>query len=275
MGQVPHISCIIGVISNLLLIIAFIKDPLKCFKNSGTYLVENLAVTDVLVSLFSPLDDCCMIPKNSLWERLKEFVRISCTNVSILTIASISLDRFFMIIYPLKHRVLMRKKIIVMWVACIWLLCSAYPIKVFVLSLTSYVDSHIWFFSEILPILFSSVMCGLTYHKLKKQSENLALENIPNRQQQARLIKEKQFLKTIIIVACIQFVCIVPTSIVTYYPELIEKTIDDGRVVWILKEIFHGLFHLNFSVNPLVYVLRLPNYRRTFYLVYCCKATRH
>ena len=274
MDQLPHISCFLGAAAHVFLIAAFIKDPLKCFKNSGTYLVENLAVTDFFVNLLSPLDYCCLIPRHPPWLRLRDFVLTSGTNVSILTIALISLDRFFMVVYPLKYRVLMRKKIIVMWLACIWLLCSAYPAKVFLITGESDNDKHIFTLGETFPILFSSVMCVLTYHKLKKQSENLALENIPKRQQQARLMKEKQFLKTIIIIACIQFFCIVPTSIVSYYP-VFKIFIDDDLAVLILSEIFHGLFHLNFAVNPLVYVLRLPNYRRTFYLLYCCQAKRH
>lgn len=41
------IFCIIGAVSNVLLLVAFIAGPLKCFRNSGTYLchsrVDNIA----------------------------------------------------------------------------------------------------------------------------------------------------------------------------------------------------------------------------------------
>ena len=47
--SVPSIVvCILGVVSNALLLVAFIKDHLKCFRNSGTYLVMNLSVSDCL-----------------------------------------------------------------------------------------------------------------------------------------------------------------------------------------------------------------------------------
>ncbi len=39
---------------NVLLLVAFLKDPLKCFRNSGTHLVMNLAVSDCLTCLFAP-----------------------------------------------------------------------------------------------------------------------------------------------------------------------------------------------------------------------------
>ena len=46
---------VLGVVSNALLLVAFIKDPLKCFRNSATYLVMNLAVSDSLLCLIAPL----------------------------------------------------------------------------------------------------------------------------------------------------------------------------------------------------------------------------
>jgi hypothetical protein len=57
-----------------------------------------------------------------------------------------------------------------------------------------------------------------TYYKLKKQSRNIALQNSNEcRAQGMRILKEKRFLKTIIIIACIAFVCIVPSVIFFAY----------------------------------------------------------
>ncbi len=45
---------VLGVALNVLLLVAFLKDPLKCFRNSGTYHVMNLAVFHCLTCLFAP-----------------------------------------------------------------------------------------------------------------------------------------------------------------------------------------------------------------------------
>ena len=264
----PYCVCIFGAIIHVFLIIAFIKDPIKCFKNSGTYLVVNLAASDFLVCLITPTK--CCIPKNWHWQWPRHLVVFSSMNVSILTIASISLDRFFLIVYPFKHRGLTRGKKIFVWLACIWLIGSAYPAKNFVFSVKTDVDTYIRILTQILPVLFASVVYGLTYYALKKQSQNLALENILNRQQQARIMREKQFLKTIIIVACIQVVCVVPSTIF-FHMNVFQKLFSDGLTVEVLNEVSSGIFHINFAVNPLVYVVRLPNYKKTFSLLYCCK----
>ena len=265
----PATVCAFGVISHLFLIVAFIKDPLKCFKNSGTYLVANLAVSDFLVSLIAPTQ--FFIPTN--WFTAREHIVDTGIIISIYTIASISLDCFLMVVYPLKHRVLMKKRTIVVWLACIWLVSCLLPMKTLVFSLQRDTNAYITHFLEVAPILLSTTMYALTLHKLKKQSNNLALENISDRQQHARILKQKQFLRTIIIIACIAVVCIVPSTIYHHY-NMFQNLFTDSQGAQVLSGISFGIFFVNFAINPLVYVLRLPNYRRTFYFLYSCKTRR-
>jgi hypothetical protein len=260
------VVCIFGVISQVLLIIALIKDPLKCFKNSGTYLVGNLAVSDFLTCLLSPF--VFYVPKN--W--VLQFAVWSSVGVSNVTLASISLDRFLLVVYPLKHRVLMERKVVIVWLACIWLISSVFPMRAFLLSIRNDMDPVVMSFVEGTLIIFASVMYGFTYYTLKKQSKNFALQNVSNRQQQARVMKEKRFLRTIILLACIAVICVVPPSIFYQYAAL-QNLLTDDVAAPILFGILSCLFFVNYAVNPLVYVLRLPNYRKTFYLVYCCKTT--
>ncbi len=159
----PNAVCIFGVISHVLLLIAFIKDPLKCFKNSGTYLVANLAVSDLLTCLIGPFSYC--IPTETYWFLQPVFVTIT---ASILTIASISLDRFLMVVYPMKHRVFMNGKVIIVWSACIWLICFISSMKTFLLSTSNDTEQIINLLAGVPAITFAGVMYGFTYYKLKK-----------------------------------------------------------------------------------------------------------
>ena len=156
------------------------------------------------------------------------------------------------------------------WSVCIWLFGFIVQFTTFLFSpkeITALITVTI--FVELV-IVIAGIIYGITYYKLKKQSNNLALENVSNQQRQARNTKEKRFLKTIIIIACIEFACVVPTSIF-YHLAVLEKLFVNGMVARIVNGISTGLYYLNFAVNPLVYVLRLPNYRKTFYILYCCK----
>ena len=262
----PHAICIFGVISNVLLITAYIKDPLKCFGNSGTYLMKNLAVSDLLTCFIASFSS--FVPKKWFW--LLQLIWIPTTTASVLTIASISFERFFMVVYPMKHRVLTKGKAMTAWTVCIWLFGFIVQLKTFLFFLKDITaTTALTIFVEVV-IVIAGIIYVITYYKLKKKSNNLALENVSNQQRQTRNTKEKRFLKTIIIIACIEFACVVPTSIF-YHLAVLEKLFGKGMVAQIVNSISTGVYYVNFAVNPLVYVLRLPNYRKTFYLLYCCK----
>ena len=117
--SVPSIVIsILGVVSNGLLLVAFIKDPLKCFRNSGTYLVMNLSVSDCLTCLLCLVLN---IIRRIFSHSIFGFFLNLMVCVSFVSIASISIDRFWMVSSPIRHRILMKGKFIVLWIAAIWI----------------------------------------------------------------------------------------------------------------------------------------------------------
>ncbi len=115
-------NCILGVVSNGLLLLAFFKDPLKCFRNSTTHFVTNLSISDCLTCLFALLTANEMIAEN---RKIILFLIESFAGVSLVSLTSISIDRFLMVAYPIKHRILMKGKVIVLCLAVIWIFgCS-------------------------------------------------------------------------------------------------------------------------------------------------------
>ena len=97
--------------------------------------------------------------------------------MSFVSIASISIDRFWMVSYPIRHRILMKGKIIVLWIAAIWIVNILISFFL-IISDVRYTNERrgVCAYSLIVVIL-SSVMYSSTYYKLKKQSRNMTLEN--------------------------------------------------------------------------------------------------
>ena len=137
MSLLPSSICIFGVISHLFLFIAFIKDPLKCFKNSGTYLVANLAVSDFLICFLAPFLHHFTDQWQWYWIYMQLVIQVT-TTVSLYTIASISLDRFLTVVYPLKHCVFMKGKVIVSLMVGIWIICGAFLVTVSSIHMQNY-----------------------------------------------------------------------------------------------------------------------------------------
>jgi hypothetical protein len=117
----------------------------------------------------------------------------------------------------------------------------------------------------------AGLLYALTCVSLRKQARNLALHNPEsgsNRTQGIRQLREKLFLNTILLVACIEIIGIVPCSIL--YEVLTAKGIYFQRplpldILWCF---LLTLYYTTFAINPLLYFLRLPNYRKTFLVLY-------
>ena len=262
--------CLFGEVSNILLLVAFTKDPLKCFRNSGTYLVMNLSVSDCLICLVAPL---YYATKNEMLKTVSnsiiEFLAFWFGAASFLSITSISIDRFFIVVYPIKHRILMKGKVMILWLSAIWIVSCVVAALSLIHVHTNLINGrNITQIVSVIVIILSSVMYSSTYYQLKKQSRNIALQNpSDSRAQEIRILKERRFLKTIILVACIAFSCVVPYMIFYLSYGLLNLP-KDNLTSEIIGTASLVILFINFAVNPSIYILRLPNYRKTFYLLY-------
>ena len=265
--------CFAGVISHLLLLNAFVKDPLKCFRNFGTYLVTNLAVSDFMVCLISPFTTVVFMTR---YHPFLEFFRFTFHLGSVITLTLIAIERFVIIAYPFKHRLFMNGKVVSACLVCIWLLSCIHPAKELIFGFHDHDYIILTYFAATLVIL-ATVIYSFTYIKLKKQSHNIDLQlgaTPASHAHTTRILKQKRFLRTIILIAFIYVICSMPGIIFSQamlYSPYLRLSGDNYKVIIVLLLV---LYQVNFAINPLIYFLRLPKYRRTFYLIYCRKEMR-
>lgn len=258
--------CLCGVIFHILLLLAFVKDPLKCFRNSPTYLVANFAVSHFMICLFGPFVVTYVHwSLNILWN--------VATVASIITIASIAADRYLMVAFPFKHSLMSGKKII-MWITFIWILCSSSSLNIFQDPKSKVLVIHsINLYIGVIVMFGAGVLYILTSLSLRKQARNLALHNTAaesnaNSTQRVRQLRDKRFLNTIVVVACMEVIGIAPCLIL--YKLLVAKGIYFQRslAIDILWRFVYTLYYFTHAINPCIYVLRFPNYCKTFFALY-------
>ena len=257
-----------GVILHSLLLFAFVKDPLKCFKNFRMSFVINLEVSDFLVCFVTSLVP--FVNDDRMLFLIFQFLGESSSNVTYLTITSISIDRALMVIFPMKHRVWVTRKVIIVWLSGTWLVSLFFATRRFVFKTEQSYESAVYHGLVVALCLLSSIAYARVYIALKKQSRNMAERNDTqeDRAQKLRLLKEKKFLKTIILIACITFVSFVPIWPLKYV--IRHKVLSaDSFALAIPQAICHMFFYFNYAVNPLIYVLRFPNYRKSCEILYC------
>ena len=85
-----------------------------------------------------------------------------------------------------------------------------------------------------------------------------------------RLRNQNRFLTTVLIVNIILMFGIIPSVIGSHLKDMLgEGTLSTSvAVLFYTADIF---FFINMASNPFLYIWRLPKYRKTFFVMYCCK----
>ena len=260
-----YLECLCGVILQMMLLIAFLKDPLKCFRNSGVYLVANLSIADLAVCL-GRLLTIVLDPENPIMEFLDHSTMLA----SSLALLSIAIERYAVVSHPIRYRLFIGNKKMILWVVLIWLLSFTESIKQVITNEETSHDNLVRYCFYLFSIMGTFVFYAATFHNLRKQSRSLSqLQNnescMEYRTQKAHILKEKRFLTTIIIVGCIQVVTILPNTIYLHVV-LLENRSEEREIIDV---ILFAIWVVNFVINPVLYVWRLPNYRKTFSIIYC------
>ena len=256
-----YLVCIIGAISQVILLVCLIIDPLKCFRNSATYLVANLAVSDLAVVVQMVFG---LFGSSNFWVRSLSYTSFF---ASILTIFSISADRYMMVAHPFKHRLVMNGKKAAFWIMFLWMASISCPLY---LRLTDNLSMLRNFKYAILAvvIVLTVIMYTLTCLSLKRQAKSVGNKD-DRHGHKFRVASEERFLRTVIIIAVIAVVSLTPTTIYGQMHDNRHGIHADN--IWrnVVSCILMTLLCLNFSINPIIYFLRLKNYRKTFFLVFC------
>ena len=274
MNVIECLIIMIAFIGNIFVVIAHLKDPLKCFQTSSAQFILNIAVVDLIAttSIAIILLHKFLNDKNNPDEQRLLFFPIS---LSFPSFFILSVERFCSVAFPLWHRTKVSIHSCRKCLLGLWLFHVIYEVINFVIEcvtngkFTAGCIRLIYvFFFFISTQAFYLASCL----SLRKQNQQIIArqqngENSFNHNNQAmtrdfkiRLLNEKRFLITIAIVCLILALTVLP-SIIYYkvvqliFPEIVDLEVT-GRILILLLRV-------NFMVNPLIYLWRLKNYRKT------------
>ena len=275
-----HALCLTGIISNILLLVGFYKDPFRCIRNSPSYLLCNLAVCDILIciviSFFIYLPFCLEI---------SSFIQPAFHSpfyISYFSMITIAFDRYLSVIHPLKYKIIVNGKKTFGVILLKWCLALTYVVLVPMLD-KNYTN---WDFKVqnafgALTILVTIFLYVTTAYKLRKESKTLdSLEGPSSRTaatdaRKTHVRKQKRFLSTIFLVSVITIISQVPIHSFSSISS-IKITMASFRVTnqqhpteHHIFRVLYVVFTFNFCINPFIYWWRLTNYRKTFVRILC------
>ncbi len=262
-----YVITLTGILSNIFLLLGMIMDPLKCFRNSSSYLIMNLGVTDILTCsvafLFFYWRPCVNGYEMNTFFNFPSYIAYT----SIFTMAS---DRYMSCVHPFKYRVLITRRVSLTVILLQVLLCIGYMIlEVFLTNLlVIYSRCIIGFF----VLLGAAILyCKATYvlkanSRYLRDATTLSSTSQSRMSQSTRLANEKRLLTTMFLVSFITIATLAPFTAYELFSGTSHYVNENSE--FSERDSYHilvrTLFLVNFSINPFMYAWRLMNYSKTF-----------
>ncbi|XP_068690220.1 neuromedin-U receptor 2-like [Montipora foliosa] len=271
-----NIEAVAIVTMNALTIIIYLKE--RTLRKRSMYLVINLAVADMFVTYnviveILLLGNICNFWTITLYKRLgiSEIVITSLVfffpTASVTNLTAISLERMHATFRPFKHR-LIKKKMFGAAVAGVWFtaaLSTAIALSALRLDIT------IFFYVQVAHSLFLlGCLCIILVSYL-----SIAIKFYcgTHPQHHCATSKARKVTKTLFIVTIVSLILVLPYNIVRigFYVELrsgerLETIFHQIKRNFNLMESFFCLFFANSFINPLLYALKMPEFKRALFL---------
>ena len=244
---------------NAITIVVFIKH--RNLRNRSAYLIINLAVADMLVGGFSTIDlsyhygSICNIWTSDSGRSF--YLRIAIAYLflvcSLANVTAISLERVHATFWPFKHRV-MKKRVYNVIIAVTWI--TAGSMSLAYITLTEFKAWSIYFYLwNSFNTICLSVICisyASIFVKVRYISQGLH-HNASTR--------ERKLTATLFIVTFL--------SLVLWLPYIVNRLLMEASnysimLPFSLQLFFAFSFHINSFINPILYLIKIPGFRRAF-----------
>ncbi|XP_068699763.1 histamine H2 receptor-like [Montipora foliosa] len=274
------IEAVAIVILNALTIMIFLKE--RRLRKRSMYLTISLAVADMFNALSLILISWIFILGNDFnsWKInffgiyvVLEALMAYFPTVSVTNLAAISLERMHATFRPFKHR-LVKKKLFGAAVAAVWI--TAIVLTAIILSQLLFDISRDHGSAAYISFLFCCVLVILvSYSSIAAKFYCGA-----HPQRHGAISRERKLTKTLFIVTVVSLILLLPLNIFyivffLYSGERRSETISD-QTGWHLHLMYcvTCLFYANSFINPVLYALKIPEFKRALLVLLRCRFPR-
>ena len=271
------IEAVAMVTLNALIIIVYLKE--RSLRQRSMYLVINQTVADMFVGGCGILEFCFLASYCEIWTvNSLNTTSLMAVNVwfhfiptaSVTSLAFISLERMHATFRPFQHR-LVKKKIYGAAIAIVWTTTGLFLAMIFA-TIFQPLDIevfHDFLFPYVSLLLLCLLVIVVSYSSI---ATRIVCGNQPRHHVATN--REKKLTKTLFIVTVVSLLLTLPyiifwiLHIVLWHNTPIILFPTSLR----LKHSFAILFYTNSLINPVLYTLRMPEFRRALFSFLCCRS---
>ena len=244
------------------------------------YLVINLAIADMIVGAFTVVLDFlffgarfCSFWKydvSTTWEHILIGMQWLFLLMSLTNIAAISLERMYATFRPIRYRII-KKWVYWVAIAVIWVLANAVSIGMVIISLNKKFFSHGW----TKPLYLSQSFSFLCLFVIFVCYVSIAVRiNCGEQQHGPAAMRERKLTVTLFIMTLVSLLMFLPFAVIVFLQT--TEMLKSLSVLSFVRLNNAGvvLFYINSIVNPVLYAIRMPEFKRALASLFCCKPQR-
>ncbi len=249
---------------NLLLVLVIIIDPLKILHRGAWITIVNLAIADFIACGGAFVQAFLLLRRDyvtrmKIWYELFFFWMLG-VSASFLLLTLLTVQIYMIIKYPMKSRLILTKKKVVVSCMTVWVMAIG-------LGLSSISDLwtewSLYIYIGQIAVLELGVVVQIVLKILviveimSRQNDILKAENAQN-------LKQREVAKTVILLNVALIVTALPYFLakqIEHIARINNYSMDSLLITFAYR--YESIALLNYVVNPILYSLRLHDYRRS------------
>lgn len=252
------------IFANLLLCVAYCKDPFGELKTVQNYFILNLGIADLIMGVISePLLIVTYWNNHNLIYFIHYLFAIISGACSLMNITALSIIRYFAVRQPFQTQSIVNKRSVVISIAVMWVTAIHYPILLILGWREKAFQFYLYVFGCIIPTIVFIVAYFLVYRALRRhtatlkhlgEGKGLALGNA--------LRTEKAATRTVLLVLVVFLSLWIPFLIIDF--AIVQCANCRNEKFHLARDITLSLVYFSSGMNPVIYAWRVKTFRRAF-----------
>ena len=267
------------IVANSLLLVTFLVDPLKIFRNPTSYFLIGLAIVDLLTALIQePIYATCfmlMYFQHPSWTKCESWMKFAAyfsafpISISVSIVFAFTLTQYIVVASPLKYGRMITKKKAFIGVVALYL----YHTLICCLPLMGVpqktMDAIGLFFYNYAVVLVTIVVYIILHYTMKKKmtaGRSLQNEGSSTSREEGRHVQvQRSFVRLNIVLLIIMIMSFLPSVILMTIRFFLDDifTARYGIRVLVVNLMTDNLLYLKFLLDPIAYAWRMSKYRKS------------
>ena len=260
------------IVANSLLLVTFLVDPLKIFRNPTSYFLIGLAIVDLLTALIQePIYATCfmlMYFQHPSWTKCKSWMKFTAyfsafpISISASIVFAFTLTQYIVVASPLRYGRMITKKKALLSVVTMYLyhtLFCCLPLMGVPQKTKHAIDL---FFHRYTVVLVTIVVYIILHYTMKKKmTAGRSLQSEKGRHVQV----QRSFVRINVVLLIIMIMFFVPSVLLMTIRFFLDDifTARYGIRVLVVNLMTDNLLYLKFLFDPIVYAWRMSKYRKS------------